>query len=187
MEWPIDRRGAPLAADLVIIALIVFGLALTVSLLIGLQVPLLAVMTILALDAAVIALLGGFVWYLHRGMRYRLSAEAVEVRGLRRWLRYPRAQLQRITFDGVEARVLSGRKWGLNGLSGLAHGRFQVEPFGWCQLHGNGQLGRAVVLELQGQAQRVVLTPARPGEFLAHLAAWGYPVAGLGQQLKEAS
>ena len=36
-------------------------------------------------------------------------------------------------------------------------------------------------------ADVAMLTPEKPGEFLAHLAAWGYPVAGLGQQLKEAS
>lgn len=185
MEWPVDRQGAPLAADVALLLLVVPGAVIATAVLVADGAPWQILALVLTLEVVAVALLLSLVWYLHRGLRYRLSAEAVEVRGLRQWLRYPKSQVQRVTFDGIEARVLSGLKWGLNGLSGLAHGRFQVEPFGWCHVHGNGQLERAVVLELP--SRRVVLTPEKPGEFLAHLAAWGYPVAGLGQQLKEAS
>ena len=169
-----QRPERGLFNDSALLIFVVSGsiLTVTVSLLSGVSVGEFAL--VILIDAAAIVLVLLYARYLNRWLRYRISEEEVEVRGLRGWFGYPRDEIEEVRLESTFEVDLYGNRWGLNSLSGMAHGGFKVEPFGWAQFHGYANATVAVHLSLEDKT--VLLTPEQPHDFLAYLLAFGYAV-----------
>ena len=174
LEWLPQRPERGLFNDSALLVLIIPGTLLTLTVALGQRLPVRDLLLVTLIDGAAIAFVLLYARYLNRLLRYRLSERAVEVRGLRGWFGYPRAAIKEVRLEPTFEVDLYGNRWGLNSISGMALGKFRVDPFGWAQFHGYAGAGEAVCFKLEDR--EVFLTPEQPHDFLAHLLAFRYAV-----------
>jgi Bacterial PH domain len=175
MEWLPERPQNGFLSDAAIIALILPGSILSFTLMLGSAAPWYTFLLIIFMDITIGSLILLMALFLNRWLRYRISDESIEVRGIMGWLKYSKQDIEKAALSGVEVNPYLGQKIGLGGFSGMVHGRFTDQKLGWVQVHGFSQVKQAVIF-YRHKAIPVILTPEKSEDFLVHLLALDYPV-----------
>ena len=111
LEWLPQRPERGLFNDSALLVFVVSGSFLTVTVAVLSGVSLRDLAFVILIDFAAIVLVLLYARYLNRLLRYRISERAVEVRGLRGWFSYSRAEVSEARLEPTFEVDLYGNRW----------------------------------------------------------------------------